>query len=379
MIKDRGDPDARADGLRHSQSGKVSQVTRATTGMKGDGYYDAHSTFQGDVAASGAALLKLAVDSLTLPEDGHVTVADYGCSEGRNSMSIVGNALDLLADRGVTEPAVLHSDLPTNNWDGLAANLSGADSYLEKHSNARALFAPRGFFERVTIPSSVTLGTSGSAAHWLSRQPADLDMPHSLYRSDAPPTELAKILTQAASDWLAFLTARADELQPGGVLLVQMLGSDADADPVRVSAAGLLQLMNECARQMVDAGDLPAAAYAAYCFPVVPRTLQEAAAPVAGPLADRLELLHCGLTAVPSPYQVAFEKTGDAAAFARSYTAFTRAFSETSLRQGLFSKGQGDPDALADRFYGLMSEKLTANPEAYPFDDLTLAVMVRRR
>ena len=354
-------------------------MTKATTGMKGDGYYDAHSMFQSDVAASGAALLKQAVDAVRLPADGPVTVADYGCGEGKNSMAIVSSALDLLAGRGVTEPSVLHSDLPTSDWDSLAANLSGPGSYLEKHPNARALFAPRGFFERVTTRASVTLGTSGSAAHWLSRQPPGLDMPDALYRSDAPPAERDKILAQAAGDWLDFLTARAEELQPGGVLLVQMLGSDGDADPVRVSAAGLLKLMNACARQMVEDGDVPADAYAAYCFPVVPRTIEAAAAPVTGPLADRLELLHCGLAAVPSPYHVALERTGDVEAFATGYTAFTRAFSESSLRQGLFSKGKGDPGTLADRFFGLMAEKLTASPGDYPFDDLTLAVTVRRR
>ena len=99
-------------------------MTKATTGMKGDGYYDAHSMFQSDVAASGAALLKQAVDAVRLPADGPVTVADYGCGEGKNSMAIVSSALDLLAGRGVTEPSVLHSDLPTSDWDSLAATLT---------------------------------------------------------------------------------------------------------------------------------------------------------------------------------------------------------------------------------------------------------------
>jgi hypothetical protein len=354
-------------------------MTDATKGMVGGGYYDAHSTFQADVAASVAKLLKQAVDALSLPADGKVAVADYGCGEGRNSMATIATALNLLAARGVADAVVLHNDLPTNDWAGLAANLYASDSYLRQFPEVRALFAPHGFFERVTLPASVTLGTSGSAAHWLSRQPPGLDMPRSLYRSDAPPAQLAKILAQAASDWQAFLTARAEELQPGGVLLVQMLGSDGHANPVRVSAAGLLKLMNECALQIVDSGDVPRDIYAAYCFPVVPRTIEEATAPVTGALADRLELLHCGLTSVPSPYQLALEKTGDVAAFAKNYTAFTRAFSESSLHQGVFNFGRGDAAKLADRFYALMEEALRAKPEAYPFDDLTLAIMVRRR
>ena len=137
--------------------------------------------------------------------------------------------------------------------------------------------------------------------------------------------------------------------------------------------------MNECALQLIDSADLPQDVYARYCFPVVPRTIEEAKAPILGPLADRLELLHCSLTPVNSPYQVELEKTGNVEAFAKSYTAFTRAFSESSLKDGLFRHGKGDPGALADKFYALMQEALLARPNDYPFDDLTLAVMVRRR
>ena len=354
-------------------------MTGATEGMVGGGYYDANSTFQAEVAATGSDLLGLAVAALTVEPCRQATVADYGCSEGRNSMAIVGWALTLLAARGATEMAVVHNDLPTNDWGVLAANLSGPESYLRSFPAARALFAPHGFFQRVTLPASITLGASGSAAHWLSQQPTGIDMPRSLYRSDAPADQLPKILARAASDWEDFLAARADELQPGGVLLVQMLGADGGVDPVRVSAAGLMKLMNASILELVDGGEIPADAYARYCFPVVPRTIAEATAPLAGPLADRLELLHCSLTPVASPYQVAFDKTRDAVAFAKDYTAFTRAFSESSLREGVFRFARSGADNAANRIYALMQEALAAHPDDYPFDDLTLAVMVRRR
>lgn len=354
-------------------------MSGTTEGMVGGGYYDAHSSFQAQTAASGSALLTQAVAGLALPANGQVTVADYGCSEGRNSMAIVGQALALLAARGASDMAVVHNDLPTNDWGQLAANLARPASYLRAFPAVRALFAPHGFFERVTLPATVTLGISGSAAHWLSREPPAIDMPRSLYRSDAPPDQRAKILAQAASDWEAFLSARAEELQPGGVLLVQMLGSDGTVDPVRVSAAGLMRLMNACILELVDGGEIPSDVYARYGFPVVPRTIAEASAPVEGRLADRLELLHCGLTPVASPYQAAFDRTGDAATFARDYTAFTRAFSESTLRDGVLRFARSGADNAANRMYGLMQEALVARPGDYLFDDLTLAVMVRRR
>ena len=65
----------------------------ATRGMVGGGYYDANSSFQAHVAESGKALLQQAVEALTLPAE--ATVADYGCSEGRNSMATIANALEL--------------------------------------------------------------------------------------------------------------------------------------------------------------------------------------------------------------------------------------------------------------------------------------------
>jgi hypothetical protein len=53
-------------------------VTGATEGMVGGGFYDAHSSFQAKVAASGTALLQQAVAALTMPAGGEVTVATAG-------------------------------------------------------------------------------------------------------------------------------------------------------------------------------------------------------------------------------------------------------------------------------------------------------------
>ncbi len=114
----------------------------ATKGMVGGGYYDAHSSFQADTAASVAPLLQQAVAALTMPATGEVTVADYGCSEGRNSMATVNAALDLLLARGAKGFSVVHNDLPTNDWNTLSRNLSGA-GFLSREIPAgpRAVFA----------------------------------------------------------------------------------------------------------------------------------------------------------------------------------------------------------------------------------------------
>jgi gibberellin A4 carboxyl methyltransferase len=362
-------------------------MAEATTGMVGRGFYDRHSEFQRRVAEqAGAALAELA-GRVTLPPDGDggaFGVADYGCAEGRNSIATVGRVLDAVAKRcpagSALEMFVVHNDLPTNDFATLLANLAAPGSYLAGRPDVRVLTAPRSFFERVVPLGTIRFGTSDSAAHWLSRQPPGLDLPHALYRSDAPPAELAKILAQAAADWRAFLAARAEELAPGGVLLVQMLGADLAGPEPRVSAAGLTRLMAGCLEQLVGEGLVRREVYAGWCFPVVPRTVEECLAPVReGPLAGAFEVVRCELTPVPSPYEEAFARTGDTTTFARDYAAFARAFSETSLAAGLFTPSGADPKVAADHLYGLMQARLRAEPEAYPFDDLTLTVALQRQ
>ncbi len=275
----------------------------------------------------------------------------------------------------------MHNDLPTNDWNTLSRNLSGSRVLSCEISRRPARCLRRAAFSnRSRLPASITLGTSGSAAHWLSRQPPDLDMPRSLYRSDAPPAERAKILKQAAADWQAFLAARAEELQPGGVLLVQMLGSDGRTDPVRVSAAGLLRLMNRmraatrrCRRD--SAGGLCAlllsggAAHdrrggsACHGF-------ARGQARIAALRADAGAVALSGL-----------RSTGPA--MSRRSRRATPPSPAPSARAacgtGCFRYGKASADALADQFYAAMEQALTARPRDYPFDDLTLAIIVRRR
>ena len=87
-----------------------------------------------------------------------------------------------------SEPATMAklTGLPESLDPALSEALSSAgieslySHQAAAYETARALFAAHGFFERVTLPASITLGTSGSAAHWLSRQPPGLDMPRAL-------------------------------------------------------------------------------------------------------------------------------------------------------------------------------------------------------
>ena len=118
--------------------------------MDGAGFYNEHSAQQQQAAAAGVSMLEQAASEVPLPRDGPVVVADYGASEGRNSLRPLGAALDRIRARpeGATPPVwVVHTDLPGNDYSSLACR---------SVRNGYAIGAGEGDYERML--HSVRLG-----------------------------------------------------------------------------------------------------------------------------------------------------------------------------------------------------------------------------
>ena len=103
--------------------------------MEGHGSYNSHSHPQEDAAAHGIRRLGEAARTMPLPAAGAATIADYGSSEGRNSLAPMSAAISAARDAHGGELAiqVVHTDLPANDHrqDHLRATLArGADGTL---------------------------------------------------------------------------------------------------------------------------------------------------------------------------------------------------------------------------------------------------------
>jgi cyclopropane-fatty-acyl-phospholipid synthase len=366
----------------------MSEPTTTTEGMKRGGYYDDHSEYQRATAASSASFIPLCVDAVALPSDDRMfVIADYGSSTGRNSVSAVRTAVDKVRLRRVDQAiAVIHNDLPTNDWNELFANVaSAADSYVHAAGPpVLALASAVSFFEPAAPSASVHLGLSFSAAHWLRSQP-ELVLPGGFYFAEAMGEIRGALATQASADWTAFLIARAADLEPGGRLLVQMVGTDPTRRPAGsgVTARKLMQAMSEVADELVAAGRLDAARVQRYVLPVYARTPAEATAPVVGqdaPLRDLFEVIECRTDPVANPYLEQWHTDRDSAAYGRSYTAFVRAFTESNLREHLFVGGAGGdpPEVLLDEYFARLARRFAADPERDRFEDWTLTVLLAR-
>jgi SAM-dependent methyltransferase len=350
--------------------------------MKGGGYYDQHSGAQMSSIQAILDWVDDAVASLPLPAPAQpVTVLDLGSSEGRNAIRLMAAIVAGLRRRTDQPLQTIYSDLASNNFNQLFANLEQARRDGLFAAGVHPAAVGGSFYGPLLPPGTVHLATCFNAVHWLDQLPA-VPLPDSVgYRRPHParhgpaasPEATAAFTRQAEQDLLRFLECRARELVPGGKLL---LASPGDTDQARVGD-GLYDVLNDACLDLVAA---ERGQYERLTLPVYCRTVEELLAPleredspVRGAFAvDRAEALE-----VPTPFLVEFRRDGDAAAYAGAYTGFLRAVSEPVVRAAL-DRPEGE-DGTVECLYERIRARLLAEPERYSWRITLVAALLTRR
>ena len=220
--------------------------------MEGKGAYNRSSSVQAAGSLPAVALLERTAHAVALPPSPEgVIIADYGSSEGRNSLVPMTAAIGVLRKRVGNERAifVFHADLPGNDFTALFETLANdPDSYLRKDAAVFSAAIGRSYFEQILPASSVTLGWSAWAVQWLSRVPCAIpDQVQVAYSHDA--TARSAFAQQAAEDWRTFLSMRSRELRPGAGMVVLTMAIDDDGD------FGYRQVVDALYGALVDMAD----------------------------------------------------------------------------------------------------------------------------
>jgi hypothetical protein len=138
--------------------GEVSFMP-ATTGMKGAGYYDEHSSTQLSSIRTLQSWLDHAAANIPLPEaDGAVTVLDLGSSEGRNAIQVMASVVQIVRRRTRRPVWTFYSDLASNNFNQLFANVSNSTDLFPADVYSAAVGGS--FYGPLLPPASVNLATS---------------------------------------------------------------------------------------------------------------------------------------------------------------------------------------------------------------------------
>jgi hypothetical protein len=348
--------------------------------MAGGGLYNEHSRPQHAAGGDGVPLLVRAGEAIPLDRERGIVVADYGASQGRNSLVPMGAVIEQLRSRlGADAPiSIVHTDLPSNDFAALFTTLEAdPQSYLQDAANVFAYAAGRSFYERLFPAEHVAIGWSSITVHWLSSVPAPLR--EHIFSPLGDARERAAYAARAAEDWRLFLEHRLEELEQGGQLVV--VGSGAD-ESGRSGAEGLMELANDALREMVTEKALSRGEYEQMVVPTYYRTLSEFVDPLGKPTpAGSFELAECSETDLADPLWADYQQSGNVGEYATGVADFLRAFSEPALFGRISAERSPQAAAeLAGEFYRRVRDAVVKQPaEAKCSWRLVLLRVVKRQ
>jgi S-adenosylmethionine-dependent carboxyl methyltransferase len=336
-------------------------VAPVATAMQGAGYYNRNSDLQAAGIELALPALAAAARSVRLPETGTLTIADYGSSQGRNSLGPMRLAIEALrarcdADRPIQ---VVHTDLPANDFSTLFATLAqDPASYLAADPNVFAAAVGRSYFDPVLPPASVLLGWNSWTLHWMSGNPVDAP-DHAFAILSADPAVRATVRRQQAEDWERFLLARATELCPDAKLVSLACGFGPDFHGWEWVIGELWAAACELGRE----GRLTPAELARLTLPIAGRTADDLRHPFANGGFAGLVLESAEVVAAPDPYWDRYVETGDAAEFGRTWSGLMRAVCAPVI--GTAFGPDRDRAALTDALFARFEARIAAAPQRH--------------
>ncbi len=355
------------------------------TGMVGHGFYNQNSATQMAAIDDVLPWLESACASVDLTESAAATrLADFGCTEGRNSVAVMRHLAACLRQRTSAPIQTIHSDLPTNDYSELFALLRPEGRSVFDDPQVYSAVVGGSMYDRLLPSHSLHMAFTFNAIAFLSRRPLERlgdyifpNGPSALSGvGSVSREERAAFADQARADLEGFMRARAAELLPGGKLLIEVFGA---GETLR-TCDGIYDALNDAILEIVEEGQIDRDAYARYYQPVYMRTLDELTAPVAdrnAPLAGLFQLDRAETYEVAVPFVEEFRKTGDIGKYARDYTNFFRAFTEAVLRGSLSQHPRLDD--LVQEIYARAERLVGTHPERYEFHYIAIAALLTRK
>lgn len=359
----------------------VSHAT--TTGMTGGGFYNANSAPQWLATERVLSWLDEAVAGIPLSGDGPIAMADFGCSEGKNSVAVLARVVEHVLPRTDKPVQTIHSDLPTNDFSALFKILRPKGRSVFGSERVFSAVVGGSMYDQLLPDNSLHLAMTFNAIGFLSRRPVST-LPGYIFPNGPSSTRGNGFVSdedrnlfaeQAKADVASFLTSRARELVAGGKLLVQVFGSVGDTR----TCDGIYDLLNDAVLEFVESGEISREVYGAYYQPVYMRHLEELTAVVAevsdgaSPLfsIDRSQAYE-----IEVPFNRQYQTDGDRARYAKDYVNFFRAFTEAVLRNAL--PDTPDRADLVNRVYERAGDLLVRSPDKYPFRYAAIAMLLTR-
>jgi hypothetical protein len=343
--------------------------------MEGGGSYNRHANVPAGGANLAIPFLERAVRSITVESDNQpVIIADYGSSQGKNSLAPMRAAIKVLRARlGPDRPLlVVHVDQAANDFNTLFDVLhSDPERYSADDPNVFPSAIGRSFYESVFPREQIHLGWSSYAAVWLSHIPGVVP---GHFVATASRGDVHKAFErQGAEDWKVFLSLRANELRSGGRLVVVLpaLGDDG--------ASGfepLFEQANEVLKDMVADGAITDDDRAHMVLGAYPRRRSQLLAPFAENVQFQgLTVEHCELSVLPDAAWADYERGTNKQLLVTRQSRFFRSVFAPSLATVIADEERRN--AFPGRLEEKLSRRLAERPT--PFHSFVQTMVLAKR
>jgi SAM dependent carboxyl methyltransferase len=345
----------------------TEEMTSTPSAMEGKGAYNKYAKLPAGGAALALPFLEIAAQNVKIDLDGGpLVIADYGSSQGKNSLAPMQLAIRNFRRRiPESRPIVVyHIDQPTNDFNSLFEVLAtDPDSYSLDETNVFPCAIGRSFYENVLPPESVHLGWSSYAAVWLSRIPTLI--PGHFISLRGPSAVRNEFERQAAQDWKRFLSLRVSELLPGGRLVVAL---PAVADDGSTGFEGIMDHANAVLADMVENGAITADERSRMALRSHPRRKADLLAPFAADgQFQNLTVEAIDESVLTDSAWTEYERDSDSKALAKKHALFFRTIFMPSLAAALTRVREGNVEALSAFGNGLeegLKRRLERQPAA---------------
>ncbi|KAK6922680.1 SAM dependent carboxyl methyltransferase [Dillenia turbinata] len=195
-----------------------------------------------------------------------ISIADLGCSSGPNAFLVISNIIN--AVHGVSletngprpEIQAYLNDLPGNDFNSIFKSLP---AFYEEAKNKKGEVwghcfvsgQPGSFFGRLFRRESLHFVHSSYALHWLSQVPKEFaENKGNIYMAETSPKNVFEAYAkQFQRDFTMFLRLRAEEVVPGGRMVLTLVGRSI-TDPSSKDCCKLWELLAESLLDLVSEG-----------------------------------------------------------------------------------------------------------------------------
>ncbi len=234
----------------------VSQAQSEGITMSGGGLYSLATIGAKHVIDAATPLVLDAINALPLESIEHgFTISDMGSADAGTSLTMIGKAIDTVSSRVPKAPiSVVYTDQPRNDFNALITNVYGLgpfETYLDDRDNIYPLVSGTSFYRQIIPSGNLNLGFSATAMHWLSQKVCNIS--NHVQAIGAEGSELQAFRQQAYSDWRQILMHRANELKPGGKLVLINFGTDEEGRYLgNTGGVNMFDTFNQIWRSFLD-------------------------------------------------------------------------------------------------------------------------------